>query len=880
VPEYDPGAPVPFSTVSGPVWVTTQLPGFAPVVSNSLQLTRIPALRIRAASRDLAAGESTTFAYQILGTPSTQTIQWTSDIGTIDASGNYQAPSVSSDTFAHIQGCIAGTQICQGEILGVHPFVITPYPASVAVGGSLHLQSIPSGATWSELAGGGLLTPGGLYTAGTTTASSGGVPVAATLNGATENATVGVTGGVPGVVSEISDYIDYTLALPLGTNNEQVAVSGAHLYALASGNLEDYVDRIYFWIDVYDISDPIHPVWVDAVETAQRGPMYTYGHYLYQVGTSPIETGVIAIFDISGTTPVLIAESAVPSPNLTYYDGIFWGSSDSSDQITVEQYNLQGGSVVETDFKLPAPSGAGPSSTLSTVPMGTTARLYAFTTLDAYTASAYSELDTFDLTTSPPTLLQVQPGTPPYYYAAFLGSFLVIGGEVFDLSSGLPVQVSTLPPLALGTPIGFNGMQLLTGTLQNGMLITNMNNLSQPQVTGVLIDRVETNTGVWSGQYVITGNVGIRMFNAGPAGGGITKAAPVGPFAASVAYDSLIYQSYLFEAIETDQSAFVSILNLTTNPLSEISEFDTGTANPMAVQAVANTMYVGTDQSLLMVDISNPVSPSQISSIAVSVNALSIWGNYLYAGTTDGHLITFNIAQPAAPVQVSSQTVPTAAVVMRASNNLLFIADDVSGLLTYSLANPTVPVLVSTFQPASAIGDLAIDGNLALLATSDQGMVIADVTNPSQPVQVGQAILPPYGYTTASATADGITLTNKVAYVGTWQDGGNLYGFDYSTVAYPRLVAVMPEGSQICDSVLTLQNDGTDLFDGGSLDGYPFLDINIWQPGNVINYYPIFASAISSAQSNPCDDDDAKSHLGRRATYSSIRARLRKSHQR
>jgi hypothetical protein len=109
---------------------------------------------------------------------------------------------------------------------------------------------------WSELAGGGSLTPGGLYTAGTTTASSGGMPVSATLNGATENATVGVTGGVPGVVSEISDYIDYTLALPLGTNNEQVAVSGTHLYALASGNLEDYVDRIYFWIDVYDISDP------------------------------------------------------------------------------------------------------------------------------------------------------------------------------------------------------------------------------------------------------------------------------------------------------------------------------------------------------------------------------------------------------------------------------------------------------------------------------------------------------------------------------------------------------------------------------------------------------------------------------------------------
>ena len=186
--------------------------------------------------------------------------------------------------------------------------------------------------------------------------------------------------------------------------------------------------------------------------------------------------------------------------------------------------------------------------------------------------------------------------------------------------------------------------------------------------------------------------------------------------------------------------------------------------------------------------------------------------------------------------------------------------------------------MVSQFLSAGAVGDLAIDGNLVLLATSDQGMVIADVTNPAQPAQVGQGILPPYGYTTASAMADGITLTNKIAYVGTWQDGGNIYGFDYSTAAHPRLLSVMPEVGEICASVLTLQNHGTDLFDGGVFGSYPFVDIDITQPFNVINYYPIFASAISSAQGNPCDDAGAKAAQPPhgRATYSSRRARLKK----
>jgi hypothetical protein len=124
--------------------------------------------------------------------------------------------------------------------------------------------------------------------------------------------------------------------------------------------------------------------------------------------------------------------------------------------------------------------------------------------------------------------------------------------------------------------------------------------------------------------------------------------------------------------------------------------------------------------------------------------------------------------------------------------------------------------------------------------------------------------------------ADGITVTNKVAYVGTWQDGGNIYGFDYSTAAYPRLVSVMPEGGQICDFVLTLQSHGTDLFDGGELEAFPFLDIDISRPNNVINYYPLFASAISSAQGNPCDDAKAAHPHPGRATYSSGRARLKK----
>ncbi len=691
-----------------------------------------------------------------------------------------------------------------------------------------------------------------------------------------------MTGKVTGVVGEVSDYVDYSLPLPLGTYNEQVAVSGNRLYALASGTLADYYGRTFFWIDVYDISDPTHPRWLDSAETAFRAPMYVYGQYLYQT-TSGLAGNVIAIFDISGTEPVLITEAAVPIlNNTTYFDGIFWGVtgwSDDHNQVMLSEFDLRSGSIAEHDLQLAIPNGIGPNSSVHSTALGTDTQLYVFNVVTDSAQNVSGELDSYDVTTNPPTLLQRQPQTPAIRSGSLMGRFIVAGGEIFDVSSGLPVHISDLPsaalPSAAGIVVGFNGKQLLTNAYQNGERIVDVADLSQPKLTGVLFERnLAFITSTWAGQYVITANIDLRIFDAAPTGGGVDKSPPLGFYA--ITYDQLIYQSRLFVATETGINGFVSILDLTTNPVAELGRFDTGTANPLAVQATSSTMYVGTDQSLLVVDVSNPASPTQINSLTGAVNALAISANFLYAGTQDGHLITYNVSQPSSPVQVSSQALPMAPVVMRTGNNLLFIADNTSGLLIYSLANPGSPAALSQFPSGTAVGDLALDGNLALLATADQGMVIVDVTNPAQPAQVGQAIVPAYGFTTASATVDGITLNNKVAYVGTWADGGNIYGYDYSTPAHPRMVSIMPEGAVICDFVLTLQNDGTDLFDGGALDGAPVVDIDLSHPRNVINFYPIFAKWISNAASNPCSDSSAAARSRVKNSSYSNRTRLKK----
>jgi len=880
IPTYGPGVTVPFSAVSGPVSLVTQFPGFAPVETNTVQFTRTAAIRIRAASRDVSAGETTKFSYIVFGTTNPQTIQWTVDVGSIDSSGTYQAPStITSDTFATVQGCITGTQLCQSEILGLHPFTISPYPAVVPAGNSLQMESLIAGTqqspTWS-LFGEGSLTPSGLFTAGKSIAETGGIPISATLGGATENATIGVTGQVPGVVGEVSDYVDYSLPLPLGTYNEWTAVAGNRLYALASGTLADYYGRTFFWIDVYDISNPAHPVWLSASETAFRAPMYVYGKYLYQLGTSNAGD-VIAIFDVSGTKPVLLSEGLIPLLyNTTYFGGIFWGTtgySDDHNQVTISEFDLRSGGIVEHDFQFAIPNGIGPDSAVGATPLGTDTNLYVFSTVTDVSQNVNSELDTYDLTMSPANLLQRQPLTPPQGAGTLWGSFIVAGDEIFDVSSGLPVYLSLLPS-NVGAVVGYNGKQLLTMTYQNGGRVVDVSDLTQPKFTALLFDRISGfETAVFAGPYVVTADIDLRVFDAAPTGGGIDKPAPLPYYFDDITYDQLIYQSRLFVATETDSNAYVSILDLTANPITELGRFDTGAANPISVQATGSTMYAGTDQAILVTDISNPANPTQIGSVGSAVNALAISGTYLYAGTQDGHLVTYNIAQPGSPAQVSRLTLPVAAVVMRTSNNLLFIADDASGLLIYSLTTPSSPVALSQFQAGAAVGDLAVDGTTVLLATADQGLVVLDITNPGKPVQVGEAIVPVYGFTSASAFLDGITLDNKIAYVGTWEDGGNIYGYDYSTASHPRLVSVMPEGGVICEYVLTLQNDGIDLFDGGYLDGTPTNVIDLTQPMNVINSYPIFAKSITNLRGSPCDEASGSARVpGGKRPYSRRRA--------
>ncbi len=238
-----------------------------------------------------------------------------------------------------------------------------------------------------------------------------------------------------------------------------------------------------------------------------------------------------------------------------------------------------------------------------------------------------------------------------------------------------------------------------------------------------------------------------------------------------------------------------------------------------------NYLYVGAVDSLRVLDVSNPASPTQVDSISVGISALAATGNTLFAGTVDNRLIVYDITNPASPSQLTSINLPGLAIEFAVSGNLLLVADSTAGLLVYNITTPTAPALLSQTMPSTSVTDVTVDGTLALLAAWDGGFVVLDLTNPSAPQVLGQAKLDtidPFATNQSYLLNKAATVTalNKIAFIGVYNadtsdppnnGNGMIYGFDYTDSSHPRLVYLGANGG-FADAILTIRTVGSQLF--------------------------------------------------------------------
>jgi hypothetical protein len=846
---------VPLAAVSGSVYVQTQAQGGSPATSNSVAFTRLPRVRIRAAQKDLSGGESVTFQSRIFGTAASEPLTWSADSGTVASDGTYTAPAgLTSDSFAVITACVLGTQICDQERLGLHPFRIAPLVPLVANGGTLQLHAIQGNSsiapTW-HLNGPGSLSPGGLYTASSQLADGGGVYVTATYNGVSETASVGVTGDFPGIVNRVSDYFDLNqYPFPLGTWAASVGVAANTAYVVSTNAIDFVTDNNYYWMDVYDITNPVNPIWIDAVEPAIRPTSTAYcDGFFYQIAYQDFSQGLpypadIAVYDVSGSSPALISKGIFPLVLFSQYGCLLTQVSIGTPMIA-DLFQLTNGGVIHSQYTLPV---SNPTAS-SAVAISDGSRIYV------KLPQEQQDLIVYDLTVQPPAQVGiVDTGDLLASELSIAGSSLFLTPplgfqiltHVYDISNAQPVFVGDM---STGTAIRSSGTTALAGTYDSGLRMLDLSQPQQPVVTANVFDFVDAMyTADLAGTYILSseGFGGFAVYDVSVPGGLVPTY--LNSSSESVAGYTALAQisnaSTAFFAISTTNGdAGVLNFDLSTQPATFVGSFSTGASPAQALALVGSDLYVGTVDSLLVLDVGNPGAPSQIGSVNTGIVSLATAGNTLFAGTMDNTLVIYDITQGSNPVQQASVNLPAPAFELTVSGALLFVADGASGLLVYNVANPSAPVLLSQLVPSQAVYDVAVDGNLALLAAYDAGLVIVDCSNPLQLTVVGQAALDSVDpYATAEYPqnkAVTIALLDKIAFLGV--DNINdpvtsgqamIYGFDYTLSANPRLVQLGAYSNFLNDAVLSLRSNGTQLFAGLGLS---LVEFSATQPRNTIS---------------------------------------------
>ncbi len=825
---------VPFGTTTGPIYaIVTPFLG-TNLTTNSLTLTRLPNLRVHASNKDLSSGETLQLDWRLLGANTPSVVKWTTDSGSINAQGMFQAPVVSSESYSHVTGCLQNTNSCNTVLLRILPFRIGPPTPIVNVGNTVQLDALQGGSSlspqWSVLAGGGNVTPGGLFTAPTTATQAGPVPITAIAGSTTEQTSVAVSGAFPGLVNRVFDYADFTtFTPPEATFVKSVAVSGNRAYTLTIGTPFQLIPS-YEALDVYDISNPDQPVWIDAGESATNYPatLFVYGNTLFSIDSSSL-----VVYNLTLQVPTLTAIIPIAEPwQWTLNSGVLYvlpvvSPGETPPTMPIDLYDMTTGTAVHNHYDLPnSPSGVGQIWGIS----GTGSSVYISGLTDVDNTPTFA-IATYDISQSPPRLVStVVSSSSTEYHLNVVDDLLFADSQVYDISNVSPVPITTLP-LPLGSVWGVEGNDVLasgSGLLLPGdkanYVVVNIGSPANPVVQANVPDLLNWNifnpaTATWANNgrfYSADGTGGFSVYNVSPSGG---SAAETIELVFVYIYDQVIEQQTLYAAaLQGSGAGGLACFDLSSGTPNLLGSLMYPSDSSFALQVSGTTVFLGLADSLKVVDASNPQSPVEIGSVAIPVNALSLSGNTLFAGTGDGRLVVYDVSTPASPKQIASVTMPLPST-MRLSGTLLLVAAGQSGLLVFDVSNPSAPVMLSQFSPTvnAPVWDVvSLAGSAVMLAADSSGVVTVDISNPSHPRQLYQQPLPYLNAFPSPSSSAGIVPAfslasqNGVTYVGT--TAGIMFAFDATVPATPRLIALSVLGTDDGDIVSVITPGANSLY--------------------------------------------------------------------
>ena len=153
------------------------------------------------------------------------------------------------------------------------------------------------------------------------------------------------------------------------------------------------------------------------------------------------------------------------------------------------------------------------------------------------------------------------------------------------------------------------------------------------------------------------------------------------------------------------------------------------------------------------------VSYTQVGSIAGPVDRIKAQGTIVYVASNKT-LAMYDVSNPEAPKRVGAHTFSEQIWGFRVIGTRVYAATGHSGLGIVDVSSPAAPVAISQFKTPGQAKNVDVAGKLALVANHMSGVDVIDISDSSQPTLVGSAYLDGYARDVATFGSMAVAVDN------------------------------------------------------------------------------------------------------------------------
>ncbi len=247
-----------------------------------------------------------------------------------------------------------------------------------------------------------------------------------------------------------------------------------------------------------------------------------------------------------------------------------------------------------------------------------------------------------------------------------------------------------------------------------------------------------------------------------------------------------------------------------TSPTSAGTFNAAGNTDGLAVAVSGNYAYLGVANSggsaFYILNVSNPASVTQVSSMNLGVNVTGVYvsGNYAYLSTSgnSSELMIINVTNKNSPTTASTLNLGgnEDATSIFVSGNYAYVGKNAGNganreLYVLNISNPASPSVTGSYEVGSNVNSVYVSGNYAYLATADNSneLIIVNVSTPSSPSLTASL--------NVSGTGDGqsIFVSGNTAYLGTANNASfpEFYIINASNPSSPSLTGSYEVGNGV-----------------------------------------------------------------------------------